>query len=80
MYGLQLLLLVNPLSINQNCSRQHFYYFYFYVSKKIRLDISCKSSAKQRIHMKYQALFYQKNNENLFKTVVCCSRDWRFKG
>ena len=25
--------------------------------------------------MKYQALFYQKNNEKIFKTVVCCSRD-----
>ena len=30
--------------------------------------------------MKYQVLFYQKNNEKLFKTVVCCSRDRRFKG
>ena len=30
--------------------------------------------------MKYQALFYQKNNEKLFKTVVCCSGDWPFKG
>ena len=26
-------------------------------SEKIRLDISCESSAKQRIHMKLQALF-----------------------
>ena len=30
----------------------------FYLSKKIRFDVSCESSAKQRIHMKYQALFY----------------------
>ena len=46
------------------------------------LDVSCESSAKQRIHMKYQALFYQKkkNNEKIFKTVTCCSRDWGFKG
>ena len=51
----------------------------FYLSKNIRLDVSCESSAKQRIHIKYQALFYQKNNEKIFKTVVCCSRDWRFK-
>ena len=56
------------------------YYFYFYLSKKIRLDVPCESSAKQRIHMKYQALFYQKKNEKIFKTVVCCIRDWRFKG
>ena len=27
--------------------------------EEIRLDVSCESSAKQRIHMKYQALFYQ---------------------
>ena len=26
--------------------------------------------------MKYQSLFSQKNNEKIFKTVVCCSRDW----
>ena len=27
----------------------------------IRLDISCESSARQRIHMKYQALFSLKD-------------------
>ena len=30
--------------------------------------------------MKYQVLSSLKNNEKLFKTVVCCSRDWRLKG
>ena len=30
-------------------------------SEKIRLDISCESSARQMIHMKYQALFSLKN-------------------
>ena len=30
--------------------------------------------------MKYQALFYQKNNEKIFKIVICCSRDWHFNG
>ena len=44
-----------------NCSRRHYYYFYFYLSEKITLDISCESSVKQRIHMKYQALFIKKN-------------------
>ena len=29
--------------------------------------------------MKYQVLLSQKNNEKLFKTVVCCSRDWRLE-
>ena len=37
--------------------------FYFYVLKKIKLDVSCESSARQRINMKYQVLFSLKNNE-----------------
>ena len=53
---------------------------YFYLSKKIRLDFSCESSSEQRIHLKDQVLFSLKNNEKIFMNVVCCSRDWRFKG
>ena len=34
-----------------------FHIFYFYLSKEIRLDVSCESSVEQRIHMKYQILF-----------------------
>ena len=30
--------------------------------------------------MKYQVLFSLTNNEKVFMNVVCCSRDWRFKG
>ena len=52
-------------------------FFYFHLSKKIRMDVSCESSALQRIHMKYQVLFSQKNNEKVFMNVVCCSCDWR---
>ena len=40
-----------------------FIIFYFYLSKKIRLDVSCESSAKQVIHIKYQSLFYQKKKK-----------------
>ena len=29
----------------------------FYSSKKIRLEVACESSSKQRIHVKYQVLF-----------------------
>ena len=29
--------------------------------------------------MKYEVLFSLKCNENIFKTVVCCSRDWHLK-
>ena len=30
--------------------------------------------------MKYQVLFSLKNNEKIFKTVICCSHDWRLRG
>ena len=30
--------------------------------------------------MKYQVLFSLKNNEKVFINVVCCSRNWHFKG
>ena len=30
--------------------------------------------------MKHQVLFSLKNNEKVLIHVVCCSRDWRFKG
>ena len=30
-------------------------YFFIFFSEKIRLDISCESSARQKIHMKFQA-------------------------
>ena len=36
-------------------------YFFFNFPKKTSLDISCVSSAKQTIHMKYQDLFSLKN-------------------
>ena len=34
---------------------------FFIVSEKIRLDVSSESSARQRIHMKNQALFSSKD-------------------
>ena len=51
---------------NKNCNRRHFIFFYFYLSKEIKLDVSCESSARQRIHKKNQALFSLKDeNKNL---------------
>ena len=38
-------------------------------SEKIRLDISSESSARQRIHMKNQALFSSKDKS---KKIKCC--------
>ena len=29
--------------------------------------------------MKYQILFFLKNNEKILKTVICCSCDWCLK-
>ena len=41
---MQLLDLSTLKTPNKNCSRRHFN-FYFYLSKKIRLDFICESSA-----------------------------------
>ena len=49
-------------SAKQNCSSQHSIYYFFFFPEKMRLDISCESSARQMIHMKYQALFSKKKN------------------
>ena len=55
-------------------------FFYFYLSKEIRLDVSCESPALQRIHMKYQVLFSLKNNEKSIYICRLLQRDWRFSG
>ena len=46
--------------------------------KIIRLEISCKFSARQRIHMKYQPLFSSKDKSRKIKvsTAICV---WHFK-
>ena len=41
---------------------------FFFFSEKLRLDISCESSARQRIHMKHQALFSLKNKSKKIKS------------
>ena len=48
---------------NKNCNRRHLIFFYFYLSKKIRLDVSWESSAQPRIHIKYQILYSLKKKE-----------------
>ena len=52
--------------------------FFHCFSEKIRLDVSSESSARQRIHMKNQALISLKDKTN--KSVVCCNFVWHFKG
>ena len=47
---------------------------YFYcISDKIMLDISCESSAWQRIHMKHQTLFSLQDKSKNNKSVVSCN-------
>ena len=49
------------------------------VTEKIRLDVSSESSARQRIHMKNQALFSSKDKSKI-KMSSAAIFDWRFKG
>ena len=42
-------------------------YFFIVFSEKIRLDVSSESSARQRIHMKNQALFFSKDKSKKLK-------------
>ena len=52
-----------PLKRQTKIAADDILIFYFYLSKKIRLDISSESSARQRIHMKYQVLVSLENNK-----------------
>ena len=55
-------------------------YFFHCFSDKIMLDISCESSAWQRIHTKHQASFSSKDKSKNNKCVICCNFAWCFKG
>ena len=69
------LTLKEPNKIADKDTLIHLYIFYFYLSKKIRLDVLCESSVKQRIHINSQGLFSLNNDEKIVKIVVCCSRN-----
>ena len=43
-------------------------YFFIVFSEKIRVDVSSESSARQRIHMKYQAVFSSKDKSKKLKS------------
>ena len=49
--------------------------FFHCFSEKIRLDVSSESSARQRIHMKNQALFSSKDKS---KKLKCCLLQFLF--
>ena len=48
-------------------SYRHNFIVFHCFSDKIVLDISCDSSAWQRIHMKHQALFFLKDKSKIIK-------------
>ena len=50
-----------------------YYFFIVFFSEKIRLDFSCETSARQRIHMKHQALLSSTDKGKKI-SVVC----WKF--
>ena len=49
-------------------------------SEKIRLGVSSEFSARQRIHMKNQALFYSKDKSKKIKMSAAAFFVWLFKG
>ena len=69
-----LLTLKAPITTAADNSLEFFFIVFF--SGKIRLDISCESSARLRIHMIYQALF---SSTDKSKSVICCNIAWLFK-
>ena len=50
-------------------------YFFIVFSEKTRLDVSSESSARQRIHMKNEALCSSKDNS---KKLKCCLLQFLF--
>ena len=50
-----------PITTKADNNFFFFCFCFFYFQKETSLDISCESSAKQTIHMKYQDLFSLKN-------------------
>ena len=56
-----------PSSANHDYSRRHSSIFFHCFSEKIRIDVSSEASARQRIHMKNQALFSSKDKSKKLK-------------
>ena len=56
-YNVDLLSLKAPTATRADDSLEYFFIFFFIVFEKMRFDISCESSARQRIYIKHQALF-----------------------
>ena len=57
----------------------NFFSLFIRENKKIRLDVSNESCARQRIHMKNQALFSLKDKSKIQMSSAAIFV-WRFKG
>ena len=66
--------------LTRDCSRRHSKIFFHCFSEKLRLDVSSESSARQRVHMKKQALFSSKDKRKNNKMSSVAIFVWRFKG
>ena len=55
-------------------------YFFIVFSEKIRLDVSSESAARQRIHLKHQALFPLKDKSKKIEISSAAVFVWGFKG
>ena len=54
--------------------------FSLFFLDKIRLDVSSESSARQRIHLKHQALFSSNDKSKKIKMSSAAIFVWHFKG
>ena len=52
--------------------------FYFYLSKKIRLDFFHVNPLEEDSLETSSLIFSEKKNEKIFMNNICCSCDWRF--
>ena len=55
-------------------------YCFYCLSEKIKLDVSREYFARQRIHVKNQALFSSKDKNKKIKMASAAIFVWRFKG
>ena len=62
-----LLTLKAPITTAADDIHKYFFIGFHWFSEKIRLDVSSESSARQRIHMKNQALFSSKDKSKKSK-------------
>ena len=59
------------LALNNCALKSSFFFLSFFFAGKIRIDTLCEPSARQMVHMKYQAVFYLK--KKIFQNVLYSS-------